>query len=291
MEGVAGQFLGADVDALEKLASQMKRATELAQNLVSSLTNMINELNFFGRFGEEFASLIIGVTAPLITKIVGSLTKVGGDLHIAAQKQKQVSDGAGKPTPAGVDKTVKQPGATGAGTKPQKHKSPPPASLGGTYPERKYPADGNSRLYTDYPNGERRVGGTRAWRNNNPGNIRWSDGDTFARDHGAIGRQWGGEKYGWMAVFPDEETGRRAQEALLQGKTYRDKSIADAIGKYAPVKDANNVEAYVKAVTKESGLDRNSTIASLSQDEFNKMVQAMRNHEKTTPGHIEQLPK
>jgi hypothetical protein len=125
MEGTAGPFLGADVDALEKLASQMKRATELAQNLVSSLTNMINELNFFGHFGEEFASLIIGVTAPLITKILGSLTKVGDDLHIAAQKQKQVSDGTGKPTPAGVDKgTAKPPepappASAGAAAKPE----------------------------------------------------------------------------------------------------------------------------------------------------------------------------
>ena len=37
-------------------------------------------------------------------------------------------------------------------------------------------------------------GGSRSWRNNNPGNLRYG---TFAQNHGAIGRDRGG-----MAIFP-----------------------------------------------------------------------------------------
>ncbi len=50
--------------------------------------------------------------------------------------------------------------------------------------------------------------GSRAWRNNNPGNIRYTP---FAKRHGAIG------KAGGFAVFPDYNTGRAALSALLRG--------------------------------------------------------------------------
>lgn len=62
-----------------------------------------------------------------------------------------------------------------------------------------------------------KVGGSRAWRNTNPGNVR-SFG-SFAKENGSIGEADG------FAVFPDYETGRRALARLLRGKMYRDLSI------------------------------------------------------------------
>ena len=71
-----------------------------------------------------------------------------------------------------------------------------------------------SELVTIYTNarGEKiqRSGGSVAWRNNNPGNIRKSK---VAYSFGAIG-----ETDKW-AVFPDEETGLKAIMKLLKSKT------------------------------------------------------------------------
>lgn len=55
-----------------------------------------------------------------------------------------------------------------------------------------------------------RTGGSSAWRNNNPGNIR-SLGN-FAKENGSIGEAKG------FALFPDYETGRRALARLLRGE-------------------------------------------------------------------------
>lgn len=70
-----------------------------------------------------------------------------------------------------------------------------------------------------------KTGGSPAWRNSNPGNIR-SLGD-FAKENGSIGEVSG------FAVFPDYETGRRALSRLLRGEKYRDLSIFKAVAKYA----------------------------------------------------------
>ncbi len=56
-----------------------------------------------------------------------------------------------------------------------------------------------------------RRGGTRAWRNNYPGNIRKS---RFAYSRGAIGHAGG------FAVFRDYGSERKALKSLLRGKTY-----------------------------------------------------------------------
>ena len=65
-----------------------------------------------------------------------------------------------------------------------------------------------------------RHGGSRAWRNNNPGNIRSGD---FADEHGAIGAAAG------FAVFPDYATGHAALKALLKTDVYASKTIVEAV--------------------------------------------------------------
>ncbi len=119
-----------------------------------------------------------------------------------------------------------------------------------------------------FNNGSARVrrGGTRAWRNNNPGCIRYSQ---FARDHGAIGRA------GNFAVFPDAQTGAAAIGALLQTDKYRDLTIAAAITKYAPPHE-NDTRSYQQRLAKMTGLPITLKLRDLNAQQLSAVVGAIR---------------
>ena len=74
-------------------------------------------------------------------------------------------------------------------------------------------ANGN-RVVIEYVDGtmEERTGGSRTWRDNNPCAIEYG---RFAREQGAIGTD------GLLAIFPDEESGERAAQALLTSPNIR----------------------------------------------------------------------
>lgn len=112
----------------------------------------------------------------------------------------------------------------------------------------------------------RRSGGTRAWRNMNPGNIRYSD---FARQAGAIGHAGG------FAVFPDEETGMKAIGALLKSDKYRNLTISQAIFKYAPPHE-NDTEKYKASLRKMTGLPITKKIFELDDEQMMCVVKAIR---------------
>lgn len=122
----------------------------------------------------------------------------------------------------------------------------------------------------------RRTGGTRAWRNMNPGNIRYSE---FSRNAGAIGQAGG------FAVFPDEETGTRAISSLLRGKSYNNLTIARAITRYAPPSE-NNTVAYHRRIQQITGLNINRRISDLSDGELSRVVDAIRAIEGWEAGRI-----
>ncbi len=133
----------------------------------------------------------------------------------------------------------------------------------------------NDVVYTT-ADGQRykRTGGTRAWRNNNPGNIIASD---FARRMGAIGQG------GRFAVFPDEETGMRAIGALMRTDSYRNRTIADAISRYAPPHE-NDTAAYHRRLQKLTGLPLNKYVRDLSDTELSRVAVAIREIEGWRPG-------
>lgn len=122
----------------------------------------------------------------------------------------------------------------------------------------------------------RRTGGTRAWRNLNPGNIRYSE---FSRKAGAIGQAGG------FAVFPDEEMGTRAVSSLLRGKSYNNLTIARAITRYAPPSE-NNTAAYHRRIQQITGLNINRRISDLSDGELSRVVDAIRAIEGWEAGRI-----
>lgn len=122
----------------------------------------------------------------------------------------------------------------------------------------------------------KRTGGSRAWRNSNPGNIRYSE---FAREMGAIGQAGG------FAVFPDEETGMRAISQLLRSDSYNRLTVAGAISRYAPPSE-NNTAAYHRQIEKMTGLSINKRMNDLTDAELARITNAIRTIEGWTPGRV-----
>lgn len=154
---------------------------------------------------------------------------------------------------------------------------------------------GNIRNYSTARGSFQKVGGSRAWRNNNEGNLEFGK---FAKAHGAIGTD------GRFAIFPDEETGRRAKEALIfesnggkylannpldygKGIGYRDKTLLQMIAAYAPSGE-NNTRAYRQRVLAAVG-GRNKKMRDYTADERQAIMQAMRKVEGWKAGQIRHL--
>ena len=121
-----------------------------------------------------------------------------------------------------------------------------------------------------------RIGGDRNWRNNNPGNIEYGP---FAMQYGAVGSD------GRFAIFPSEELGRKAQDALLKSKNYANLSLRDAINRYAPSNE-NNPRAYANQIAAATGVDITKTYASLTPEQQGKVLDEMKRIEGGRAGTI-----
>ncbi len=124
-------------------------------------------------------------------------------------------------------------------------------------------------------------GGTKAWRNNNPGNI--EDGK-FARNNGAIGSD------GRFAIFPNSDIGWNAMVSLLSNDSYQRLTIAEAINRYAPSSE-NDVESYLKSLEFQTGFSRSTPMYNLSKDNLLELAKAMKKHESFLPGKKRLIPK
>jgi hypothetical protein len=98
--------------------------------------------------------------------------------------------------------------------------------------------------------------GTRAQKNNNPGNINYGK---FAQTHGATG----GDDKGY-AIFPTPGVGWAALEALLKTPTYKGRTLREALYTYCPPKGDrrgdNDTDAYIRNVCDWTGLTPNTII-------------------------------
>jgi hypothetical protein len=104
------------------------------------------------------------------------------------------------------------------------------------------------RRYVAY-SGVIKVGGSLAWRANNPGNLR--DADTkIGTVHGAVGT---------FAVFASMEAGRAAQRALYLNK-YGSMKVRDAIEKLTPPSE-NDTATYLKRL-EQAGVDLDKDVKS-----------------------------
>lgn len=124
---------------------------------------------------------------------------------------------------------------------------------------------------------ERRTG-TRAWRNNNPGNIEYGK---FAKSQGAVGSD------GRFAVFPSYEDGRKAKEKLLfETSGYKGKTILGAISRYAPSFE-NDTVAYARSVAKAAGVSVDTPMSALTPAQRQAMLDAMERVEGFKEGKVE----
>jgi RHS repeat-associated protein len=131
---------------------------------------------------------------------------------------------------------------------------------------------------------EQRSGGTPAWRNNNPGNLRPGG---FASRHGAIGRAPQGRSGNYFAVFPNPEMGHSALEALLKGESYRDLSPEAAIRRYAPPGDgANDSARYQRRIREGIGDTGEATVGQLTPAQLGRMVTTIAREEGWETGRV-----
>lgn len=131
--------------------------------------------------------------------------------------------------------------------------------------------------YNDGTKIKRGTDGTRAWRNNNPGNLRYYQ---FAKEHGTIGEAGG------FAVFPDEQTGMAALVALLQTSTYAKLTILQAINRYA---DKSVVARYVRQLTKLTGLSANTKLGTLNRQQIEQIAKSIRKIEGWIEGAEQEI--
>jgi hypothetical protein len=127
--------------------------------------------------------------------------------------------------------------------------------------------------------GEICLGGQKAWRYNNPGNIGYGN-SKFMKELGAIG------KAQRAAVFPDYETGRQAEFLLLKTANYQERTLNQAIEAWAPQEDENDTERYQQEVHDWTKFDMNRKVKSLSEKELVIFVNAIERKEGSGKGKV-----
>jgi hypothetical protein len=149
-------------------------------------------------------------------------------------------------------------------------------------------AEGISKNRVRYTDSSGRVfihsKGTWAWRNNNPGNIRKPGKDT--KLEGIIGNAGG------FLIFSSYDAGFKALQILLKKPFYQDLSLFDAVEKYAPAKDKNDVKNYRSILVQVTKIDLDAKLKSLNEAQFLLLCQAVQRVEGFQIGEvIEELPK
>lgn len=125
---------------------------------------------------------------------------------------------------------------------------------------------------------EVRTGGSRSWRLNNPCTILHGK---FAVTNGAIGRA---DKF---AVFESYDDGRKACYELLfdSDHGYKDKSIQDAIKRFAPANEGFKTLDYIKAV-RVLNVPMTTKMSDLSEAKRNKLIDILMDVEDFIPGKV-----
>ncbi|WP_304674749.1 hypothetical protein [Neisseria blantyrii] len=246
-----------------------------------------------GRMFKEVGNIVIdaaGKAAGHAAGVIDTATGHDPDAEGSLQSQVRQATGAAKQMIGGT--------AAAAVTIARKNGGGNPSALAADYGGSKAGSasgKGNIRTYRTARGSFQKVGGSRAWRNNNEGNLEFGK---FAKAHGAIGTD------GRFAIFPDEETGRRAKEALIfegnggkylannpldygKGIGYRDKTLLQMIAAYAPSGE-NNTRAYQQRILKAVG-GRNKKMRDYTADERQGIMQAMREVEGWKAGQIRHL--
>lgn len=123
-------------------------------------------------------------------------------------------------------------------------------------------------------------GGTRTWRNQNPGNMVVGK---YSRKNGMIGRAGG------FAVFPDYRSGHLALLDLLVNE-YGNFDLVQLMEKFAPPHE-NKTKKYIKFIAKQTGVKESVKIQNYSKSEFAKLWVAIEKFEGWKIGTIKEYSK
>jgi hypothetical protein len=116
-----------------------------------------------------------------------------------------------------------------------------------------------------------RQGGTRAWRNNNPGNLRSSKLAAGSADG--------------FAVFNTAAEGNEAMWKQLGLDAGRGLTIRELLRKYAPPGE-NDTQRYIDVVARATGLSADTKLGDLTETSMWDVIRAMQRHEGSTPGLV-----
>lgn len=119
-----------------------------------------------------------------------------------------------------------------------------------------------------------RQGGSRSWRNFNPGNIR---AGSFAQSQGSIGDD------GAFAIFPDERAGTEAIVSLLQTVSYVNLTLQQAIFRYAPPSE-NDSQKYLDFVVNKTGIQPGTVLSTLGKSALRQIASTFKVFEGWSPG-------
>jgi len=123
-----------------------------------------------------------------------------------------------------------------------------------------------------------RTGGTLNWRMNNPCSILYGK---FAVSQNAIGKA---SKY---AVFETYEAGRKACYVLLfeSEHGYKNKNLADAMKRFAPLKEGFKTQKYIDAL-KKIRVNTATIMVNLPENKRQQMIDMLMEIEDFIPGKV-----
>jgi len=255
-DALAADYAKADADKDETRKAEIRAKFEKLEILRLWLMN-IEDAQFIGEMRDQ-----IGEIEKIIRGLGDQRALLG--LHSLAEKH-------GIALPDSGDTVSPGPGATraelpSAPPDPSMNTpAPPPGGDAGAFTSARQVAPKTIQYVDAQGHDVIREGGSRAWRNNNPGNIRKG---SFANSAGAIGDD------GAFAIFPDDKTGLRAVVTLLRSAAYSNLSLVDAVFKYAPPNE-NNSASYAKFLETETGIARNTVLSSLKVADIQKIAKAI----------------
>lgn len=119
-----------------------------------------------------------------------------------------------------------------------------------------------------------RTGGSLPWRICNGGDLSspLTDGKpTPRRTKNFIGFANPENSKHHFFIFPDYETGRAELKASLR-RLHNEKTLAKLVESYAPKKDGNNTEKYIKDLSAESGVSRNTKLKELNDKQLGAVM-------------------
>ena len=143
----------------------------------------------------------------------------------------------------------------------------------------------NNGYHTDYiARGKRKIGGDRAWRNNNPGNIKYSSSSPASRN--AIGQDYGG-----FAVFDTMQDGIRAQDTLWRTPMYQNMTLRQAVRSWTSNDPPATQESYLRDLMTQTGAGSDTKVSSLNESQLARLEEGQRRHEGGQKGRIVDIAK